>query len=335
MATKKSTDQDQESPEDTQSKSGNLSPPTGSNSLPEKLPGGSQCRSGETSPGDADPAHSSRGGTPSNRMDRAGSLARKVLAQAGETDLIVPPSELAPEIEFTVGDTHRAQWACCGVPKRYLNQIWGQGWNAVDLRGGAMDTPVHRAKELLDVMTDLGEVERGLLLHGGVGTGKTLIAACTVYEYIIGTPAGWEQPDGSLGPYPVDIASLAAAEKGWRTAFTPPKNCIFASVPDLLSQVRSTFDSAASANGAAMIENWAQCEFLVLDDIGAERVTDWTVELIYQIVNHRYNAKLPTVFTSNHSLNEIASRLSERIADRMLEMCRGRIVHFEAESYRG
>ena len=60
---------------------------------------------------------------------------------------------------------------------------------------------------------------------------------------------------------------------------------------------------------------------LFLDDIGAEKPSDWVMETFYLIINKRYNEKLPIVFTSNLSIEQLAQTISDRIASRVVETC--------------
>jgi DNA replication protein DnaC len=60
---------------------------------------------------------------------------------------------------------------------------------------------------------------------------------------------------------------------------------------------------------------------LLLDDIGAERMTEWVQETIYLLVNHRYENMQPIIFTSNLAPSELAERVGDRIMSRIIEMC--------------
>lgn len=62
---------------------------------------------------------------------------------------------------------------------------------------------------------------------------------------------------------------------------------------------------------------------VMIDDVGAEKPTEWVIETMYAIVNWRYERKLPTVITSNCSLPEIGQMYGDRIASRIVEMCGG------------
>lgn len=68
-----------------------------------------------------------------------------------------------------------------------------------------------------------------------------------------------------------------------------------------------------------------ECQLLILDDLGVQKETDWAVERLDSVVNHRHEERLATVITAN----------TLEISDRILDRCKeGRIVMLEGESYR-
>jgi DNA replication protein DnaC len=69
---------------------------------------------------------------------------------------------------------------------------------------------------------------------------------------------------------------------------------------------------------------------LVLDDLGTENATSWAREKLFQIINYRYQERLPTVVTTNHTLDELEPRLVSRLADRRYSQ----VVRIEARDYR-
>ena len=54
---------------------------------------------------------------------------------------------------------------------------------------------------------------------------------------------------------------------------------------------------------------------LILDDFGSESGTPWVQEKLFQILNYRYNARLPTIITTNYELEEIELRVRSRLVD--------------------
>lgn len=65
---------------------------------------------------------------------------------------------------------------------------------------------------------------------------------------------------------------------------------------------------------------YANCTVLILDDLGAAKATEWTEEVNYRLVNHRYENALPTLITSNVAPNKLVAELGDRVASRLVEM---------------
>lgn len=95
---------------------------------------------------------------------------------------------------------------------------------------------------------------------------------------------------------------------------------LFLTAPDLLDRLRP---GSASGEGDEERDAWASwamnAELLVLDDLGAEKATEWARERIFVLVNHRYRRSLPTVYTSNVGPKELGKHLGERTASRIIE----------------
>lgn len=68
-------------------------------------------------------------------------------------------------------------------------------------------------------------------------------------------------------------------------------------------------------------KRYADAALLVIDDLGAAKATEWTEEVNYRLINHRYEAELPTLITSNVPIRELGSALGDRVASRLMEMC--------------
>ena len=95
---------------------------------------------------------------------------------------------------------------------------------------------------------------------------------------------------------------------------------LFVSVPDLLSELRDTYNDE-NASELAIIKRYVEAELLILDDLGAEqgKGLEWIQDRLYQIVGKRHGEMRPTVFTSNYSLADLGTRLGARIAWRIRE----------------
>jgi DNA replication protein DnaC len=106
---------------------------------------------------------------------------------------------------------------------------------------------------------------------------------------------------------------------------------LFVVVPDFLDYLRSTFNPNSSARLDRRFDEVKKAPLLILDDLGTESATKWAREKLYQLLNHRYNARLATVITSAISIEE----LDPKLASRMLDGRRCTFFIIEAPSYRG
>jgi len=140
-----------------------------------------------------------------------------------------------------------------------------------------------------------------------------------------------EKPEGWLvlkGGYGCGKTHLAAAIANGCVERGQP--VLFITVPDLLDHLRASFAPSSSATYDTRFEQVRTAPVLILDDLGTESSTSWAQEKLFQILNYRYNAQLPTVITTNHELEEIPLQLRSRLVDPDL----ARIVSVTAPDYR-
>jgi DNA replication protein DnaC len=86
-------------------------------------------------------------------------------------------------------------------------------------------------------------------------------------------------------------------------------------VPDFLDHLRSTFSPESAVTYDNLFESVRKTPLLILDDFGEQAGTLWAQEKLYQVINYRYNSRLPTVITTSKSLDEIEDRISSRLSD--------------------
>ena len=140
------------------------------------------------------------------------------------------------------------------------------------------------------------------------------------------SPEGWLIFQGVNG---CGKTHLAAAIANYRTA--EGKAVFFVVVPDLLDHLRSTFSPQSSITYDEFFEEIKKSPLLILDDFGEQAATLWAQEKLYQLINYRYNARLPMVVTTCLSLDEIETRISSRMVDPKLSC----VFNIIAPDYRG
>ena len=107
-------------------------------------------------------------------------------------------------------------------------------------------------------------------------------------------PAGWLIFQGGYGCGKTHLAAAIAhvREDAGDTVF-------FSIVPELLDHLRAAFAPTSELTYDALFERVRETGLLVLDDLGAENATAWATEKLFQLINHRYNYRMPTVITTN------------------------------------
>src|SRR3990167_7355463 len=138
-------------------------------------------------------------------------------------------------------------------------------------------------------------------IRGGVGTGKTHLLQAI----------GWASLDAGRQPKFISVAS-------W------------------LDKLRGTFDDDSLVSFIALYRPLEAAQMLLLDDIGAERMTNWGQEQLYKIVNHRYQEGLPMAVSMNLDAAKAVDIYGERTTDRLLDTGSGRVrvVNTGSKSYR-
>ena len=166
----------------------------------------------------------------------------------------------------------------------------------------SLDKAVAEASAIADTYP---AAARGLFLEGQPGVGKTHLAVAVLKQVIAQT--------GARG--------------------------LFYDTRDLLRVIRSTYDPSIRTTELDVLRPVMQADLLVLDDLGAEKTSEWVEETMNLIVNTRYNERRLTIFTSNYldipddsDPNSLLFRIGFRMRSRLHEMCE--FIEMDGADYR-
>lgn len=137
-----------------------------------------------------------------------------------------------------------------------------------------------------------------------------LQSAVRIARTFAADPDGWLLITGTFG---CGKTHLAAAIANARIAAGQP--ALFVIVADLLDHLRSAYQPDSELPYDTLFETLREAPLLVLDDLGAHSATSWAQEKLFQLLNHRYNLRLPTVITTNQRVDEMDQRIASRLQD--------------------
>lgn len=194
-----------------------------------------------------------------------------------------------------------------GIPRRFVD---------MSLETYPRKSPV--VEELTAWLAEHGS--DGVMLVGDFGRGKTALISSTLRAAVINRAVrdGLNERDSGV------------------IHNQPSQYGMFTTLSGLLESLRPGGDTEWT------LKRYQRVQYLVIDDIGAERLTDWGADRLFEIVNYRHNELMPTLLTSNLTLNELRERINrqvaksigmpkdesgDRIVNRLIESCR--VIKFE------
>ena len=185
--------------------------------------------------------------------------------------------------------------------ERYANTTFENTDTTV---GGDFIKAFERCKKYCEVADISLENGYGIYIYGKSGTGKTHLTACICNELI-----------------------------------SQYRQCLFTNFFEISKLIRSTW-GRTNTDAESVIRRIGDIDFLFIDDLGTEALRkngedNWLQEQVFDIINKRYNNKKPTIFSSNHSLNELINErgMMSKTVDRIMEMSTA-IIKVNAESNR-
>ena len=136
-------------------------------------------------------------------------------------------------------------------------------------------------------------------------------------------PSGWLVFSGPSGCGKTHLAAAIA-----NRCIQGGRPVLFIVVPDLLDHLRAAYRPESEVGYDDLFEMVRSAPMLALDDLGVQSSTPWAQEKLFQLINHRYSAQLPTVFTTHLDPGSLDPRLQSRLTDAALS----RVYHLESGS---
>ena len=188
------------------------------------------------------------------------------------------------------GDLRRRQrMVSASIPKRYEHC----SLDSFKEKSTVLKNAKTRVQEFIDLWpaTDGG---RGLLMMGTCGVGKTHLAVAALVEIINSNKAG---------------------------------RLLFCNFQDLIQEIQASFDSDEVPSKSEILRPLLEADLLVLDELGSQKPTTFVQDILYYVINSRYNEERTTIFTTNYfdtpaesKEESLAQRIGTRLRSRLYEM---------------
>lgn len=188
------------------------------------------------------------------------------------------------------GDLRRQQrLASASIPKRYEHCTL----DTFREKSTVLKNAKRRVQEFVDLWPNTPE-GKGLLLMGGCGVGKTHLAVAALLEII------------NSGK---------------------PGRLVFSNFQDLIQEIQASFDADTATTKAEIMRPILEADLLVLDELGSQKPTQFVQDILYYVINTRYNEERATIFTTNYydrnadaKEETLEQRIGTRLRSRLAEM---------------
>ena len=152
-----------------------------------------------------------------------------------------------------------------------------------------------------------------------------------------------------------DALNFANDPQHWLFFFSPPgrgkthlmaaithqlldngRKALYVIAPEMLKYIREGFDKENQRlhdSASKRLQQIRTADVLLLDDLGAEKSSEWAVEQLYLILDYRYREELPTVIASNYTAETLPPTMM-RIADRLQDVRKCKVSRMGGTSYR-
>jgi DNA replication protein DnaC len=202
---------------------------------------------------------------------------------------ILGPEDVARECECRAQRLKRGRvrGVASVIPPRYRGVSFDRPPVSDMARDLQTKAAVGEVRNFVDDLEPRLEAGRGLWIFGDTGTGKTTLAM---------------------------LVSKMALQAGHSVAIY--------SLPKLLAHIRRTYDSEPGGDSyLAFFERLTSVDLLHIDDLGAEKRSDWVLEQLYALINERYEAQRSVLVTTNLPHEELEEQIGSRTVSRLSQIC--------------
>ncbi len=194
----------------------------------------------------------------------------------------------------------RNRGVASAIPARYRGVSFERPPISDMARDFQLRGAVAEIRRYLDDLEENLTQGNGVWLYGDTGTGKTTLGM---------------------------LVSKTALEAGNSVAIY--------SLPKLLARIRRSYDSDASEDSyLSFFERLTSVDLLHIDDLGAEKRSDWVLEQLYALINERYETERSILVTTNLDEGELKEQIGLRTVSRLVEMCGDCMVPMHGEDRR-
>ncbi len=202
---------------------------------------------------------------------------------------LLGPEDVARECECRAPRLRRgrSRGVASVIPPRYRGVSFDRPPVSDMARDPALRAALGEVRSFVDDLDERLADGRGLWIFGDTGTGKTTLAM---------------------------LVSKMALEVGHSVAIY--------SLPKLLARIRRTYDSEPGGDSyLAFFERLTSVDLLHIDDLGAEKRSDWVLEQLYALINERYEAQRSVLVTTNLPHEKLEDQIGSRTVSRLSQMC--------------